>query len=78
MTIDLPEMFRHGGRRILPRRSVTMKTEPVRVGHSLGNADVVEMELVHEGELLREIHFKCPCGQAIVLECDYANDVHSK
>ena len=75
--MNASDASRHGGQRILPRQSVAMRNVPVRVGHSPTHAETVEIELLRDGDVVREIHVKCPCGQTLVLECNYATDVQT-
>ncbi len=55
-----------------------MLTQPVRVGEGGSATDVVSVELIREGTVTREIQVRCPCGQKIVLECEYPIDAQDK
>lgn len=73
MTPEPAKAIENRGRRILPRQSVTVLREPVRVGNMKLNNEGIDVELVRDGNTIKEIHVRCPCGQTIVLTCEYAS-----
>lgn len=74
MTTNTSQSARPNGRRILPRQAVTVLDDPVYIGARNPTSEDVGVELIRDGQLVREIHVRCPCGQTIVLECNYANE----
>ena len=78
MTTNTSELQGNSGRRILPKQSVTVLSEPILIGNTKSHAEGVDVNLVRDGNKIREIHVQCPCGQTLVLECEYATDAETE
>jgi hypothetical protein len=63
-------MSRNDASPILSSHQVRFATQPF-VPVSAGGEHEPVVTLRREGDIIREIHIRCKCGEVTILECDY-------
>jgi len=60
--------------RILHRDTVQVLAAPIQVGGSVPDEDALPVELIREGDVIRQIRVVCPCGETMILDCQYPGE----